>query len=147
MDSNLKYFPKNKFRIFRLSYIHFSDNNLCATALIDLFDKLYLFALNRKKENHQENIVAEEHSEKPKLSEPLLILRTVKKLKNYLLGMFFEYSIRSGLKLLSDKGFLSIYINPEPKYNFGSLNHYLFHPEIFNRWLENDYGDSTASRV
>jgi hypothetical protein len=138
MESSLVQPSGEKFRTYKQSHIEFCKGNFCAAGIIDLFDKIHAYILNRKQENKKENDIAESHGDQRLYSEHLLKAITITELKDYLLGMFSERTIRAALKLLIDKGLLSVHRNPNPRYGFDKRNHYHFHPKAHIPHLQND---------
>jgi hypothetical protein len=46
--------------------------------------------------------------------------------------------IKEAIRLLKEKGVISVHNNPNPRYTFDKCNYYLFHPEICNAWLQKE---------
>lgn len=147
MESCLSRAKNEKFRTFKQSHIEFCEGNFCAAGIIDLFDKVHRYVLTRKEENKKENVIAENHGDMPIHSEHLLKAIRIPDFQEYLIGMFSDKTIRTALKLLTEKKIISSHKNPNPKYRFDKRNHYQFHPEVFNSWLGSRDGKKGTSMV
>lgn len=150
MDTNLVKPENEKFRTFYASEINFCDGNACAAGLLDFFDRFHSVKLEQRKSNRKHNDIAEQHGDSRSQNERLFQSHTQEELADYLMGIFSVSTIRIALKLLLDKKIISIHKNPNPKYQFDKTNYYLFHPEIFNKWVRaNDYSvaDSRTTKL
>lgn len=136
IDSSLSKPSREKYRTYKKSHIEFCKGNICAAGIIDLFDKLYVQVLHRKEENKKENEIAEAHGDSGTQPVHLLKAITIPDFKMYLMEMFSDKTIRMALKFLISKKIISTHKNPNPRYRFDKRNHYQFHPEVFNAWLE-----------
>jgi len=51
--------------------------------------------------------------------------------------------LKKELDFLKDKGVISQYKNPHLKFGYDNTRHFIFHPEILNHWIENNYPTHT----
>lgn len=130
---------RNPLLLFRKWQIEFSDGNFCAAALLSFFEFFHNYKLEQSERASLENDVAERHGEARAQNESLQQFYTYKDLEVRLLGLYSDRSIAEAVRLLVEKGAISVSQNPNPRYKFDKTNFYLFHPEVCNQWLEEHY--------
>jgi hypothetical protein len=64
-----------------------------------------------------------------------------------ILGEVGLNKIKDGIKFLKEKGFISVYKNPNPKYAFDQTNYYLVHDDIINSAIDNIYKASSKPNL
>jgi hypothetical protein len=114
--------------------IEFCDGNKAAAALLSFFEYWHNIKLEQSRKAGQANDVAEAHGETRAQDESLLQFHTEKELGDGVL-LFGRHAIREGIKILEDKGVITIHGNPNPRYSFDKTRYFLFHPSVVNDWI------------
>lgn len=113
------------------------EKNYCAAALLSFFEYWHNWKLDTVEKNQLRSSVAAKHGESFEDSTGLLQFHTEDDLEIGLLGLYKRKTIREGIKLLTDRGFISIHKNPNPRYKFDNTKFFLFHAETVNAWIKN----------
>lgn len=113
-----------------------SDGNHCAAALLSLFEFWHNNRLQASEQASKINDIQERFGDARDQSESLTQYHTSEQLKESLLGLFAEDKIRDAIRLLSSKGFVRVFKNPNPRYAFDRTLHFCFEPDAVNEWLE-----------
>jgi len=111
------------------------DGDACAAMLLSLFEFYHNLKLEQQEQARKMNEVAEFHGDAGQQYTGLLQWHNEEELKSRLLGIYGIKSIRNGLQLLVNKGYISIQSNPNPRYHFDRTRYILFHPEPLQSFL------------
>ena len=115
--------------------VHACEGDPCAAMLLSLFEFYHNLKLEQQEQARKMNEVAEFHGESGQQYTGLLQWHNEEELKEHLLGIYGIKSIRNGLQLLVNKGYISIQSNPNPRYHFDRTRYILFHPEPLQSFL------------
>lgn len=108
------------------------DGNECAAALLAFFAGWHDTKVKHREQAKTQNDLSVELGKQRTQSEELLQIHTEDDLERGV--MFFKRrSFPSGLRVLTDKGFVSIHHNPNPKFKFDRRRFFLLHPAVVNR--------------
>ena len=110
---------QNFFLIIRQDDLEFLDGNHCAAAVMSVFRNTHKWKLETDARNKRANDVAEQHGDARWLPEDVLISFTIPELLERILHLFGRNAVMDALKLLEEKGIISIHSNPNQKYPFG----------------------------
>lgn len=108
MASNNDYFKVRK------HYLMLCDHNMCAAVLLNYFQRWYIHCLKLFKENKRPNT---------------LQFHTQTKIREELFYCFSVMTIRKGIRLLVEKGFIELTHNPDKNYAFDNKDFYIFKHE------------------
>lgn len=146
LESCLTTPPNERFRVYKQSHITFCKGDCCSAGLIDFFERWHTKKVELAKKNIKSNDIAEMHHDTRSQDETLYQFHTLDELRSGLMEMFSINTIRKSLKyLIEQKQIISAYRNPNPRYRFDKTNYYLFHPEIFNDWVNKEYAENIHS--
>ena len=112
------------------------DDEPCAAMLLSLFEFYHNLKLSQQKQSSKMNEVAEAHGDMGQQYTGLLQWHSEDELQKHLLGIYGIKSIRNGLQLLVNKGYISIHSNPNPRYHFDRTRYILFNPEPVQEFIK-----------
>lgn len=130
--------PKDPLVIIRKWQLEFFNNNPCDAALCSFFEYWHNIKIDMAKKASQLNDIAEMHGDARTQDESLIQYHTAAQLRSGIMNLYSERTIRVSLKRLEKKGVISIMKNPNPKFAFDKTKHFLFHPDVFDKFLQ-DY--------
>lgn len=108
-------------------------------ALASFFEYWHNIKLSSAPQSAKKNAVAERHGDEPSQDTSLYQHHTEQELVDGIIEIAKKRTIPKALKNLVEAGLISIHKNPNPKYSFDQTNHFLFHPEVaqkmINEWI------------
>ena len=153
--------PDNPVAVVRGDYYELCDHNEVAAALLALFEFWHTIKLRHQPQARHKNIVALSHGEAPAQDEDLWQWHTEETLEKALLGIGRRDAIRQAIKLLSTgddgakgedgkekkppiigKNFISVGLNPNPRYKFDRTRYFLFNAEAVQAAINKKYRPS-----
>lgn len=117
--------------------IEICDGDVTAAALLSFFEYWHDIKEEFQVKAKRANDIAEIHGDPRSQDESLLQFHSEQELADGIM-IAKRDSIRKGIKLLEEKGFISIHKNPNPRYAFDRTRYFLFHPDPINQWLDSD---------
>ena len=131
--------PANeRFLVIRAWQMEACGGNACAAALLSIFEGFHNHRMISVDKAHHANNVAVMHGVEPTQDETLIQFHTTENLRKYMLGLYSDKAIASGVRFLKDKGFVRIMRNPNPRFQFDQTKHFVFETDAVNEWI-NDY--------
>lgn len=133
--------------IIRAWQLEACDGKACAAALLSFFEYMHNLKLEQVEKAKQFNNVAETHGDPRTQDESLYQWHTATDLERSTM-IYSARSMGEAIKLLEEKGFISVHRNPNKRYAFDKTKHFLFHPEAVNQWLSDrsaKIADSSSS--
>lgn len=122
--------------IVRQWQVEFCEGNIAAAALMSFFEYWHNIKLEISVKNRRLIEVADAHGETIEVDVSLYQWHTYEDLVNGIIQLAkSKATVNNALDFLVSKGVITIHNNPNPKYKFDRTNHYLFYPEVCNRWL------------
>ena len=156
--------PDNPVAVVRGDYYELCDHNEVAAALLALFEFWHTIKLRHQPQARHKNIVALSHGEAPAQDEDLWQWHTEETLEKALLGIGRRDAIRQAIKLLSTgddgakgedgkekkppiigKNFISVGLNPNPRYKFDRTRYFLFNAEAVQAAINKKYRPSAPA--
>ena len=137
--------------IIRQWQVEFCGGDHCAAAILGFMSYWHDIRLEQSAKSAESNATAERHGERGLQDTSLLQFHSAKSLREGLLGLYSESSIRRARQVLVDSGAVTEHANPNPRYAFDATTFFLFHPEVVNAWLarraelRDRFGKSTES--
>jgi hypothetical protein len=120
------------FIIIREPALRICDENHCAAALVEIFDRWHENRLKNRKMKSRINQV-----------EDLVQWHSYDSLSKEMFGLYGRTKIIDSIALLESKGFISKTANSDPKYSRDRTSNYFYHPETvtnaLNRLNKADY--------
>lgn len=110
------------------------DGDRTAAALMSFFEYWHNVKLDHARQAKVYNRTAEKHGDEPTQYDGLVQWHTTEDIERGIL-IFKASSIAKGIAILVEKGFLSVFKNPNPRYAFDKTRHFLFLAENVNDWL------------
>ncbi|MDQ3173856.1 MAG: hypothetical protein M3Q91_09135 [Acidobacteriota bacterium] len=110
------------------------DGNECAAALLSFFEYFHNVKLEQALKAKQFNDVSEFHGDTRAQDETLYQFHSEDELERGVV-IYKRRSMYDALKLLDEKGFVTLHHNPYNRYKFDKTRYFLFHPEVVNAWL------------
>lgn len=123
------------FLIIRQDDLEFLDYNHCAAAVMSVFRNSHKWKLETDARNKKANDVAEQHGDARWLPEDVSISFTIPELLERILHLFGRNAVMEALKLLEEKGVITIHSNPNQKYKYDQGRYFRFHPDAYAKWL------------
>jgi hypothetical protein len=114
--------------LIRASQVRICDGNHCAAALLSYFGYWHSNRLDQIKQAEHVNKIAALHGEAGTQDTTLFQYHTEDDIEAGLLHLYGRKTIRTAIALLTQKGFLSLHTNPNPRYRFDRTHYFLFHP-------------------
>jgi hypothetical protein len=116
--------------------IHFSEGNKVAAGLMSIFEywhnvKIKL-QLKKTVESRHINDLMQFHTEKELIKQLMNITTT-------------PANLRRAIKFLQQQGVITVHRNPNKRYGFDRTRHFLFHPDVVNKWLKTYDGKPSAT--
>ena len=127
--------PNETLFIVREWQMAFCEGNECAAKLMSFFEYWHNIKLDMREKNKQANDTAEKHGDKRTQDEELVQFHTCEQLRNGMLNTYQEGAITKALNYLQEKGVISIFKNPNPRYHFDKTRHFIFNPDVANSFL------------
>ncbi len=130
--------------------VRYTGGNHCAAALLSLLIYWHDIRVQQAEKAREANDVAERHGEAGTQDASLFQFHTAQHLREGLLGLYSDTTIRAARKLLVKLGAVTEHKNPNPRYSFDATTFFLVHPEAINAWLEahaSRSDNSTASAI
>jgi hypothetical protein len=122
--------------VIRKWQVEVCDGNQCAAALISFFEYWHNIKLEMSEKNKKYNSVSEMHGDEGTQDTTLFQFHSEKDLEDGIL-IYSREAISKSIKILEEKGFLSVHKNPNPKYKFDRTRYFMFYPGKLNYWLSN----------
>ncbi|NNM59388.1 MAG: hypothetical protein HKM04_06185 [Legionellales bacterium] len=119
--------------------VAFCDGDFCAALLLSYFEYWHNIKLEHADKNKKTNEIAESYGDLRTQDESLLQYHTFEEFGEGILGAFGQSKIRDAINRLLEKGAISQYTNPNPKYKFDKTKFYQFHPEVCIDYLTHSY--------
>ncbi|MDQ3254016.1 MAG: hypothetical protein M3R15_08935, partial [Acidobacteriota bacterium] len=110
------------------------DGNECAAALLSFFEYFHNIKLEQALKAKQANDIAEVHGDRRAQDETLYQFHSEEELERGVV-IYKRRSMYEALRLLHEKGFVTLHQNPYNRYKFDKTRYFLFHPEVVNAWL------------
>ncbi|MDQ3687794.1 MAG: hypothetical protein M3430_19640, partial [Acidobacteriota bacterium] len=110
------------------------DGNECAAALLSFFEYFHNIKLEQALKAKQANDIAEVHGDRRAQDETLYQFHSEGELERGVV-IYKRRSMYDALKVLHEKGFVTLHHNPYNRYKFDKTRYFLFHPEAVNAWL------------
>ena len=110
------------------------DGNECAAALLSFFEYFHNIKLEQALKAKQANDIAEVHGDRRAQDETLYQFHSEGELERGVV-IYKRRSMYDALKVLHEKGFVTVHHNPYNRYKFDKTRYFLFHPEAVNAWL------------
>ena len=104
----------------------FCDGDHCAAVLLSFFEREYEKALEV---GDRSLLVGKPYTEK--------------ELEDGILHFYSRKLIRKAIRLLEEKGAISVRRNPDPRLRFDRTRYFVYHPEVVERWLNTVYASRT----
>lgn len=104
------------------------DGNVTAAALLAFFEYWHNIKLEHQEKARHANDVAEMHGEKRTQDEGLWQFHTEQQLEDGIM-VAGRRTIRDALKLLEERGYITVGRNPNRRYRFDKTRYIIFHPE------------------
>lgn len=115
--------------------VRYTGGNHCAAALLSFLIYWHDIRLQQAEKAREANDVAARHGDDGSQDTSLYQFHTAQQLRDGLMGLYSDTSIRTARKLLVDLGAVSEHKNPNPRYAFDATTFFLVHPEVLNEWL------------
>jgi hypothetical protein len=116
--------PSTSLIITRQDYLNICDGNRCAADLLSLLEYWTNVKIAAASQIHAMNLIKENNGDKGD-EITLWVWKTNSDFRNDLMNVYSEHPVRNGLKILEDKGFISVRTNPNPLYHFDRTLQYL----------------------
>ncbi len=116
----------------------YTNNNKAAAALICVLDYCHDAKIKNQSQARSYNQTQIKFGDAPTQYDGLLQWHTEEELEKYTL-MFDRKTLREGIKILESLGCVEVSRNPNPKYNFDKTKHFLYKPEVIQKWLSDVY--------
>ena len=118
--------------------VRYTGGNHCAAALLSLLIYWHDIRLQQAEKAREANDVAARHGDAGVQDTSLYQFHTAQQLRDGLMGLYSDTSIRTARKLLVDLGAVTEHKNPNPRYAFDATTFFLVHPEVLNEWLTSE---------
>jgi hypothetical protein len=112
------------------------DNNPCAAMLLSFFEYWHSIKIDQSSKARHLNKVAQAHGDEPTQDTSLLQFHSEAELQRGILGIYKKDKIRSSIKLLVEKRFISVHKNPNDRYKFDQTRYFLLEEDNVRCWLE-----------
>lgn len=133
--------------IIRQWQVEYCRGNRCAAALLSFFEYWHSVRLTVSDKARQANVIAEKHGEDGQQDTSLFQFHNEAQLGAGVLGLYGKSAIAEAIKELIQLGAISVHKNPNPRYCFDSTRHFLFYPEIPQRWLNSRQAENSVSQA
>ena len=130
--------PRERLIIIKEWQVVFCNGNTCAAALLSFFEYWHNIRIDQIEKNKQYNNVSERNGEGRTQDESLYQFHNEVELEDGIM-IYKRDTISKAIKLLENKGAITVTTNPNDKYNFDRTRFFLFHPDVINDWLTNYY--------
>ena len=130
--------PECKFRLVREWEVH-ATGDYVAASLLSFFQSWHKTKLRNREQAMKANAVAEGHGDSPTQDTNLLHSHSIEELMHGILGVGGANKIREGIKILEKLGFLSVFKNPNKRYQFDNTKHFRLNGDVINEWLKNNW--------
>jgi hypothetical protein len=121
--------------VVRKWQIEFCEGDKCAAALMSFFEYWHNHRLDAQGKAEQANAAAEKHGDEGRQDTTLWQFHTETQLEEGIL-LYSRVTIAKAIALLQTKGVIEVGRNPNPRYAFDNTRHFLFHPEVPQRFLD-----------
>jgi len=129
---------KDYLLILRTWQIEFCEGDKVAAGLLSIFEYWYNIKyskyLQKAEEDRKTKDLYQFHSETDLIDKMLSITHT-------------PANIRKGINFLEEKQVITIHRNPSKRYAYDRTRHFLFHPEVINQWLTEQYIQSKKEQT
>lgn len=125
----------DRFIVLRKWALDFCDGDHCAAMLLAYFEGWHNYRLRNVEQGEVRRQALASSSGLVSDNVDLWQWHTLKKIQTDLFGLFSRRRIIEARKILVAKKVLTESRNPNPRFRFDRTVHYLFHPEVCNRWL------------
>lgn len=116
--------------------VMYTGGNHCAAALLSFLIYWHDIRIQQAEKAREANDVAERHGETGTQDASLFQFHTAQQLRDGLLGLYSDTSIRAARKLLVKLGAITEHKNPNPRYSFDATTYFAVHSDVINAWLE-----------
>lgn len=144
-NSCISYPERDPLVIIRKSQVEFCNGNVCAAALMSFFEYWHNIKLDMAPKNAAMNKIAALHGDEGCQDETLYQFHTMPDLSEGIMGLYGKAAIKLARQQLLDTGLITEHRNPSDRYKFDHTIYYLFHPEIFCKWLNDRYAENGVS--
>lgn len=127
--SCIQHAHNDHFIMIRQSYVALCDGNHCAAALLSFMEGWHNHRLEQIPKANYQNALAQASGEEGTQDTSLLQFHNDRDFSEGLCGLFGRETIRKALRLLTEKGCITIHKNPNPRYAFDATRYILFHAE------------------
>lgn len=121
--------PQDRLILIRDSHVKLMEGDACAAALLSFFIHWHDIKLATQEQARMANDAAEQHGDERLQNESLYQWHTQEALAKALFGIFGRPALKSALKKLAERRYVSITRNPNPKHRFDATRHFLLDPE------------------
>ena len=107
----------------------------CAALLLSHFEHWHNIVMEAAERARHHNDTAERHGDNRSQDESFVQYHTSAQLRERLLGFYEAGKISAGIEKLVGLGFLKVTKNPNPRYAFDKIRHFIFYPDAVNSWI------------
>jgi len=133
--------------IIRKWQVEYCDDNTCAAALLSYFEHWHNIKLAHQGQAAKENATAKRNGVVPTQNDSLIQFHTSAELEQGIL-IYKRHTIRKAISFLEMLGVITVFDhNPNPKYTFDKTKHFLFHPDVVNKWLDENRKQEEVAKV
>jgi len=122
---------KEQLLILRQWQIDYCQGDRVAAGLLSILEYWHNVKYNKQSEKPLKkrhiNDLIQFHTEKQLIEKLMTVTKT-------------PATLRRSIQFLVEKKVISLHKNPNKRYSFDRTRHFLFHPDVINTWLENEYG-------